>query len=96
MQSCNNDLMHYFLTSAARSTLMRENEARCICSYLTLYTSTTTIGFSADIDTQLMQAVNITSCMEHEKCVGFLVDEMHLKEDIVFDKLFRFFKPWRH
>ena len=34
------------------------------------YTSTTTVGFSADIDTQLMQAVNITSCMEREKCVG--------------------------
>ena len=50
------------------------------------YTSTTTIGFSADIDTQLMQAVNIITCMEREKYVGILVDEMHVKEDLVFDK----------
>ena len=33
-----------------------------------------------------MQAVNITSCMECEKCIGILVDEMHAKEDLVFDK----------
>ena len=31
------------------------------------YTSKTTVGFSTDIDTQLMQAVKITSCFEHEK-----------------------------
>ena len=33
-----------------------------------------------------MQAVNITSCMEREKCVGILVDEMHVKEALVFDR----------
>ena len=34
-----------------------------------------------------MQAVKITSCFEHEKYVGILVDEMHVKEDLVYDKL---------
>ena len=30
--------------------------------------------------------MKITSCFEHEKYVGILVDEMHVKEDLVYDK----------
>lgn len=76
--------------SSSAYELLRSSACLKLPSQRTLrdytYTSKSTVGFSTDIDTQLMQAVNITSCLEHEKYVGILVDEMHIKEDLVFDK----------
>ena len=43
-------------------------------------------GFSADVDTQLYHAAKLDSCEEREKYVILLLDEMHIKEDLVFDK----------
>ena len=43
-------------------------------------------GFSSDVDKMLMQAAKIDSCPEREKNVILLLDEMHIKEDLVFDK----------
>lgn len=34
----------------------------------------------------LIQAAKIDTCPECEKCVILLLDEMHIREDIVFDK----------
>ena len=51
----------------------------------TYYTKATT-GFSTDVDAQLMQATNPTTCKEWEKHVAILMDEMHIKEDLVYDK----------
>ena len=33
-----------------------------------------------------MEAANIAECEEFQKCVLLLVDEVHIKEDLVFDK----------
>ena len=43
-------------------------------------------GFSAEIDEHLLDAMKITSCENHEKLVILLLDEMHVRENLVFNK----------
>lgn len=43
-------------------------------------------GFSVDVDRQLMQAMNLDNCEPWQKLVVLLLDEMHVKENLVFDK----------
>ena len=43
-------------------------------------------GFSPKVDQQLMEAAEIATCPEFKKCVFLLLDEMHVKEDLVYDK----------
>ena len=40
-------------------------------------------GFSAEVDKQLMQAASMKTCKEWEKCMILLIDEMHIKEDLI-------------
>ena len=51
----------------------------------TYYTKATT-GFSDEVDRQLMEAAKIHTCPEREKYVITTMDEMHIREDIVYDK----------
>ena len=44
------------------------------------------IGFSAAGDKQLVETANICECQEWEKCIALILDEMHIKEDLVFNK----------
>lgn len=45
------------------------------------------LGFSEEVDRQLMEAAKITESLEEcKKCVVIIMDEMHIKEDLVFDK----------
>ena len=43
-------------------------------------------GFSTDVDLLMMQAYNMSSCPEHEKLVILLLDEMYVREDLIYDK----------
>ena len=43
-------------------------------------------GFSTDIDAQLIKMANLSSCSERGKYVIILVDEMHIKQSIVYEK----------
>ena len=43
-------------------------------------------GFSAEVDSQLCHAAKLFQCEEWQKHVIILLDEMHIKEDLVFDK----------
>lgn len=43
-------------------------------------------GFSYDVDLQLMKAGNVESCPQWHKLVVLLLDEMYIKEDLVYDK----------
>ena len=43
-------------------------------------------GFSTDVDLLLMKANNMSSCLEHQKLVILLLDEMYIREDLVYDK----------
>lgn len=43
-------------------------------------------GFSVSVDRQIMDMANINSCPERDKYVIIIMDEMHIREDIVYDK----------
>lgn len=43
-------------------------------------------GFSPEVDCQLMQAAQMESCQDWQKLVVLLLDEMHIKEGLVYDK----------
>ena len=43
-------------------------------------------GFATHVDLLLMQANNMSSCPEHQKLVILLLDEMYVREDLVYDK----------
>ena len=45
-----------------------------------------TTGFSTAVDQQLMQAADISKCPEWQKHVVLVIDEMYIKEDLVYDK----------
>lgn len=44
------------------------------------------IGFSYDIDRQLMDAANVQTCEDWQKCVVLLFDEMHIRDELVYDQ----------
>jgi len=44
------------------------------------------IGFSNDVDGMLMDAAKLSSCEEHEKYVGILIDEMHIRKELIYSK----------
>ena len=44
-----------------------------------------TAGFSHEVNTQLEEAARIDSCPEREKHILLIMDEMHIREDIVYD-----------
>ena len=43
-------------------------------------------GFSMAVDYQLINAAQIETCGERRKCVTLLMDEMYIKQDLVYDK----------
>lgn len=50
------------------------------------YYTETKCGFSDDVDLQLVEVANLNTCKEKDKYVILLMDEMHIKEDLVYDK----------
>ena len=44
------------------------------------------IGFSDEVDKQFMEIADISSLSEYQKCVIIILDEMHIKEGLVYDK----------
>ena len=49
------------------------------------YTDTQS-GFSVDVDEMLIKALRANSCPEQQNCVLLLLDEMHIRQQLVFDK----------
>lgn len=43
-------------------------------------------GFSVEVDAQLMEAAKLSTCPDWQKLVVLLLDEMHIKEDVVYNK----------
>ena len=50
------------------------------------YTAKAAAGFSNEVDTHLLQAAKLDTCPDREKHVILLMDEMHLREDLVYDR----------
>lgn len=44
------------------------------------------LGFSSDIDRMLINAAQVKTCPAREKYVILLLDEMHIREHLIFDK----------
>ena len=44
------------------------------------------IGFSKDVDMQLLQAASLKTSPDYHKLVIILIDEMHVKEELVYSK----------
>ena len=44
------------------------------------------VGFNASVDEQLMVEAGMDHLKEYEKCVVILADEMHIKDDLVYNK----------
>lgn len=78
------------LSGSSAYEMLRESGVIKLPSQRTLrdytYYTKTTCGFSDDVDKQLMKAANIDTCNERDKYVLLMMDEMHIKEDIVYDK----------
>ena len=51
----------------------------------THYTSTT-IGFSDEVDKQLIATAGMSNLQEYQKAVVVVMDEMHIREGLVYDK----------
>ena len=47
---------------------------------------TTTTGFSREVDEELMKAAKIGAPHEWQRCVILILDEMHIRENLVYDK----------
>ena len=78
------------LAGSSAYEMLRESGAIKLPSQRTLrdytyYTKTKT-GFGDDVDQQLMEAAQICTCPEREKYVILVMDKMHIKEGIVYDK----------
>ena len=43
-------------------------------------------GFSPEADSMLMKAAQVDTCPERNKCILLILDEMHIREDLVYDK----------
>lgn len=44
------------------------------------------VGFSHEVDAQLIDAAGVETCEEWQKCVVMVFDEMHIRKDLVYDK----------
>ena len=71
---------------------MRHYATRCIALpsqwILRDYTHfvSSTSEFSKEVDAQLIRATNVDKFEEWEKCVSLVMDEMYIKEDLVYNK----------
>lgn len=78
------------LAGSSAYEMLRESGAIKLPSQRTLrdytYYTKTKSGFGDDVDQQLMEAAKIHVCPEREKYIILVMDEMHIKEDIVYDK----------
>ena len=76
--------------SSGAYELLRDSGCISLPSQRTLrdYTHyvSSSVGFSDDVDVHLGRAAKIESCEEYQKCVVMLMDEMYVKDELVYDK----------
>ena len=51
-------------------------------------------GFSQEVDLELTVAAKVMMCKEWEKLVVILLDEMYIKEDLVYNKHMQLYTHW--
>mgnify|MGYP003482611928 CR=1 FL=1 len=50
------------------------------------YHTKAVVGFSTQVDQYLSTVAKLPSCVERDKCVIIIFDEMHIRQDLTFDK----------
>ena len=69
---------------------LRESGCIALPSQRTLrdytYFLNSTMGFSDDVDKHLMEIAKLGDLQDFQKCIALIMDEMHVKEDLVFSK----------
>ena len=50
------------------------------------YFVSSTVGFSDDVDKQLMDVSELSKLQDFQRCIALIMDEMHIKEELVFHK----------
>lgn len=77
------------LSGKAYETI-RESGCLALPSQRTLrdytYFLESTLGFSDAVDKHLMQVAKVNEIEDFQKCIAVIMDEMHIKEDLVFSK----------
>ena len=80
----------HHLSGSSAYEMLRESGVIKLPSQRTLrdytYYTKTICGFSDDVDQQLMEAADISICKERDKYVILMMDEICIKEDIVYNK----------
>eukprot|EP00731_Ephydatia_muelleri_P010026 Em0005g612a len=76
------------VTFISRPTYMRNwsKIGRRESQLLLIWYGMTHEGFSEDNDVMLMEAAQVDTCAERDKYVNILMDEMYIREDIVYEK----------
>ena len=76
--------------SCSAYEMLRETGTITLPSQRTLrdytYHTKATVGFSHEVDQQLKIAAKLPLCAEKDKCVILIFDEMHIREDLTYDK----------
>ncbi len=76
--------------SSSAYELLRDRGVLHLPSQRTLrdytYYAEAVTGFSLSVDQQIIECANISSCPERERNVVIILDEMHIREDLVYDK----------
>jgi len=76
--------MHLYLYKILFIGLLKLPSQRTLQDYT--HYAKAAAGFSASVDRQLMEAGQVSSCEEAKKYLVLLIDEMHIKEDLVYNK----------
>ena len=78
------------LAGGSAYEMLRESGAIVLPSQRTLrdytYVTKAQCCFSDEVDEQLMEIAKISDCEEKDKYVTLLMDEIHIREDVVYDK----------
>ena len=76
--------------SCSAYEMLRETGTISLPSQRTLQVYTyhikATVGFSDEVDKQLGIDAKVASCVERDKCVILICDEMHIRQDLTYDK----------
>ena len=76
--------------SSSAYEMLRETGTISLPSQRTLqdytYHIKATVGFSDEVDKQLGIDAKVASYVERDKCVILICDEMHIRQDLTYDK----------
>ena len=90
--ACNHACIHcnIIIRSSGAYEALRDSGCMKLPSQRTLRDCTHYVkassGFSSEVDKMLIQVAKVDMCPEREKNIILRLDEMHIREDIVFDK----------